>query len=184
MGLPIYFILGSVSTLCFNFAYKSASRHGSCHSPRSTNMLCHPSCPSEGPGCPSRGQVQHDVAMGPGQTAIRALCRGCFPFAQELHSSFSPWPWPFLELGCSCDPTDPAALCWFYPRPAFSPWTCPSVTELVAEPGFCHQTSLQCCGTVPLVHDSAPSCLAVNLGSQVAFPCRADCSFCSLTTAA
>lgn len=127
-----------------------------------------PSAPPRGLAAPARGQLRQTVAVGPSQAAAGALCGGCFPFAQELHSSFSPWLWPFLELGCSCDPTDPAALYWLYPRPTFSPWTCPPVTELVAEPGFCRQTSLRYCGIVPLVHDGAPCCLAASLRSQLA----------------
>lgn len=124
-----------------------------------------PSAPLRGLAAPARGQLWRSMTVASGQVAVRALCGDCFPLAQELHSSSSPWPLPFLEPGCSCDPTDLAALCCLCPRPGFSPQTCPPVTELLAEQGFCYQTSLQSCGTVPHVHDSTPACLAASLGS-------------------
>lgn len=124
-------MLGSASILCVDFAYNSIVSPSSCHSPGFVN-----------PSAPARGHLSLNVAVGPGQAAARLLGGICFPFPKELHSSFSPWLWLFLELCCSYDPTDPAALSWLYPRPAFSPLTCLPVTELVAEPAACHQTLL------------------------------------------
>lgn len=81
---------------------------------------------------------------------------GLLPSALELHLHFSPWPRPFLEPHCSCDPADPDALCWLHPRPALSPWICLPAIDLVAEPGFCHQTSFCYSGTALFIHRQCP----------------------------
>lgn len=86
--------------------------------------------PSKGPGCLAWGPLCHGVAMGTWsgccERTVWVAPGGLLPSAQELHLHFSPWPRPFLELHCSCDPSDPDALCWLHPRPVLSPWMAPS----------------------------------------------------------
>lgn len=102
IGLPVYLTLGSVSTLCFNFAYKSTSSHGSCHSPGGTNRLCEPFSPSEEPGCPcSRpGPTQrgHGTCLGCCQSAAWKLLPFCSGAAFKLQPLALALSWALLQL--------------------------------------------------------------------------------------